>query len=588
MTIAGVHHRRRRVLLIVGVAIATALLALAGWLTVRALIVRGELEKLVSLSSSAKQQIADGDLDALQGDLEELSLRAGTAAALTDDPLWRLVEGLPWIGDDAAAIRISAGAAGDVTAAARSVVAAVENTPSEDDGATETSALSTLEDLRAPLLSLDKSLSRASTEMDTISTDGLVSPLRDGVERLRDELDDLSPQVSALAQAVEIIPGLLGADGTRNILLMEQNPAEVRTGGGIAGSFALLTADDGEVTLGQLADSSAFSSTPSLASLPASTLALYGATVDDYVQNISMTPDFSVTAQLAIDWWAGVSGIVPDAVVSIDPDVLAAVLAATGPVTLADGTVITADTLVEQLLVEPYVSLDAAGQTVLQQAVTEAVFSRLTTGALDLPALAKALADPIAEGRISVWSARTQEQTTIADTPLAGALARRVAAGDGAYAVYLNDTTMAKLDSYLSTTVTLTGDGCRADGRGIVSVAVTLASSAPANAATLPASMIGPSQAGVAAGQVATLVSVSAPVGTELEGVWDGDAAVSTLRVADAGFPTGVAEIVLSPGEEKTLVFRFVQPEGAGAAAPSVLTTPLLRDATVSTSALGC
>ncbi|MFT4215462.1 MAG: DUF4012 domain-containing protein [Microbacterium sp.] len=589
MTPAGARVRRRRALLATGIAGAAVLLALATWLGVRTVMVKGELQQLMPLASAVKQHVIDGDMDAAEADLQEFSRRADAAAALTDDPVWRFVEVLPWVGDDAAAIRVSAGAAGKVAAEATSLVASAARAQTEDENGGKSWDLSTLKDLADPLRGLNEALSRARTELDAISTDDLISPLRNGVGHLRDELDDLAPQVSSLTQAAEMIPGLLGADGARNILLMEQNPAEVRTGGGLAGSFALLTADQGEVTLAQIVDSSTFSSAAELdTSLPDSTLALYGTTVDDFVQNISMTPDFTVTAQLAIDWWSHVSDVVPDAVVSIDPEVLAAVLTATGPVALADGTPIAADTLTDQLLVEPYLSLDADEQTSLQRAVTEAVFAQLTTAPIDLVTLAGALADPIEEGRISIWSARADEQTVIADTPLAGPLARRVAAGDETYAVYLNDTTMGKMDSYLSTSVSLANDACRADGRAVVSVAVTLASNAPADAATLPPLMIGPTQDDVAAGQIATLVSVAAPTGTELEGVWDGETAVSTRWVTDAGFPTGMAEIVLSPGEERTLVFRFIRPAGAATATPTVLTTPLLREATVSASMVGC
>ena len=90
---------------------------------------------------------------------------------------------------------------------------------------------------------------------------------------------------------------------------------------------------------------------------------LYGDVVGRFVQNASSTSNFALSAQLASAWWLDEYGETPDFVVSIDPFVLEALVAATGPVILPDGTSLDADDLVTRLLVEPYLQLDPAGQT---------------------------------------------------------------------------------------------------------------------------------------------------------------------------------------------------------------------------------
>lgn len=51
---------------------------------------------------------------------------------------------------------------------------------------------------------------------------------------------------------------MLGGDGPRHYLLMFQNNAEERASGGNPASMAMITVDDGRVTLGRQASSSDF------------------------------------------------------------------------------------------------------------------------------------------------------------------------------------------------------------------------------------------------------------------------------------------------------------------------------------------
>ena len=65
--------------------------------------------------------------------------------------------------------------------------------------------------------------------------------------------------------------------------------------------------------------------------LPTELTALYGPTFGRYVTNITVTPDFDLSARLASAWWQTLAQPAPDAIVSIDPIVLRALLRITGP-----------------------------------------------------------------------------------------------------------------------------------------------------------------------------------------------------------------------------------------------------------------
>src|SRR5690606_37887438 len=158
--------------------------------------------------------------------------------------------------------------------------------------------------------------------------------------------------------------------------------------------------------------------------------------------------DFAVTAELATAWWLSRGGQAPDSVIAADPLALHGLLAATGPVALADGSELTADNLAQRVLVDPYLLMDADGQTRFLQSATTPVFDRLTSIAADPITWVRALAGPVAEGRLSLWSSDAGAQQAIDDTVLAGPAGRLASAGPDAFAVFLNDATGGKMDTF--------------------------------------------------------------------------------------------------------------------------------------------
>ncbi|WP_217577243.1 DUF4012 domain-containing protein, partial [Streptomyces sp. GbtcB7] len=76
------------------------------------------------------------------------------------------------------------------------------------------------------------------------------------------------------------------ADGDRRILIVLQNTAELRTGGGITGTFLGLRAGDGILSLEAQRDSSDFSpSDKPLGTVPAAEVRALGDGIGRYVQN---------------------------------------------------------------------------------------------------------------------------------------------------------------------------------------------------------------------------------------------------------------------------------------------------------------
>ncbi|GAA5031951.1 DUF4012 domain-containing protein [Microbacterium fluvii] len=575
MTPGAERDRTTGIALLLSGAMLVALIAGFAWAASRAWVAQRSVAALSTAVDDATTAARAGDSSGIATAVSQISDDARAAADAANDPTWGVLQALPLLGANFTAVRIVATQVDAISDAALVPLGELLAEPaSPGDEAIDLDALA-----KAHVIVADAAdaLATAQHAMSGIEPDELLSPVADGVTRMQQVVTTAAPAAQQLAAVTDVLPAMLGADGEREILLMLQNNAELRTGGGATGSFVLLSADDGHLEITGQADSSRFpKESAALVSLPDSVAAMYGDDVARFVQNVSITSDFEVTGRLAAQWWKAHTGTAPDAVVSMDPLVLKSLLAATGPVTLDDGSKITAENLVKRLLIDPYTRADPAAQTAFQQHVTRAIFEQLLTEGIDPVVWGRALADPVAQGRVSVWSADPTAQSVFADTVLGGPSARHRLAGDDAYAVYLNDATGSKMDSLLDVSITAGAAQCRADGLAEVAVTVELTSTAPEDAATsLTKSMTGGGRFGTPAGLIATNVAVAAPAGSYFAGVRiDGDQALSA-DVDEAGFPTSMARVTLRPGESAAVEFRFVS-AAAGAVDPQILHTPLI------------
>lgn len=596
MTDATAPRRRgRRALWLSALGVLVLLLIAAGWVGVRAVLVKAELEALVPLSKDMQAAVHNRDLDALSKSAAELDERAARADALTGDPVWRVFEIVPWLGPNLTAVRVTSSELAATSRDAVTPIVALAVSAGAENEPDARALLDVLSAAREPLARAANTLTSASSALDDIDTAQVVEPLAKGVTALREVVDEAAPGVTNLSDVSQVLPGLLGANGPRSVLLMFQNNAELRTGGGITGTFALLSVADGSVQMVQQFDSSDFGRRASpILDVPESTSALYGDVVGRFVQNTTMTADFTLSAQLATTWWtqeapaSGSAFAAPDAVLSIDPDVLRSLLAATGPITLPDGSEISADNIIQRLLVDPYMTLDSDSQTAFFEQVTAAALGQFVTSLGDPLTMMSAFAGPVSEGRISLWSADPAEQRVLEKTPLAGAAARQSAAGADAYAVYFNDATGGKMDTFMDTRIGVGSAQCTPDGLSEVRVSVTLRSTAPADAGTtFPVSMTGGGVWGTGEGDIGMNVSVSAPPGTYLGGVTLDGVSVGATDVVDGGFTVSSTRANLPPGEQKTLVFSFIAAQ-PGIVKPTILHTPMITQPVIEEITVPC
>jgi hypothetical protein len=552
----------RRIAFFVVIGLVLLIVVLVSWVGVRGLIAKGELEKAVPLAASVQSQLVAGDTSAASAIATQLVEHAESASALTSDPVWRAFELVPTLGINLTVTRQLAQTVQDVANdAVMPLTAAAQSIALEDFKPVGGSiAVQPLIDAQPSISAANAELTSAQRDLSAIDATRAVDQVRAAAEQLQSALSSALESVDAVDRAVRIIPAMLGASGSREYLILFQNPAELRATGGISGAIALLQTDAGQMQLAKQVSSSEYVHYDSpVLDLPLETRGIYGDITGQFIQDVNLTPNFVQSAELAQEMWRLQFGGEVDGVLSIDPVALSYLLRATGPITLPTGDVLSSENAVQLLLSDVYARYpDTAMQDAFFAAAAGSVFSAVAGGSAEPIALIKALAQAGAEHRVLIWNSDDAEQAVLADTTLAGGLPESDL-DTQRFGVYFNDATAAKMGPYLDVQTGAGQSTCRIDERPNYAVQVTLTNTAPADAATsLPRYVTAGGLYGVSAGNIKTIVSVYGPPGMENLGLSKDGVAVPYQPATDSTYPVSSLTIELAPGESTTVQFAWL------------------------------
>ncbi|MCK9919814.1 MULTISPECIES: DUF4012 domain-containing protein [Microbacterium] len=500
--------------------------AVGTWVGVRGALAAQHLLEAKSLASTVQSSISKDPAGA-RAALSQLEADASEARALTSDPIWSAASHLPWIGPQLHAVSTLATALhATSTDVIEPLVSATDNlnlslfTPK--DGAID---LTPVAALAQPSAGAATAAAQASAEVNSLDRSALLPALRAPVTEASDLLSTVAEGTDALRRTTALLPAMLGADGPRNYLLMFQNPAELRTLGGIAGALALVHTDHGKITFTVEDIQKVLPNTGEpVTTLDAATLALFSEKPATYYQNITSVPDFATAAQLLQDFWKRTQSTPIDGVISADPVALSYLLSATGPLSLRTGDTLSADNAVQLLLNEVYLRYGAdtpakanAQQNAFFAVAATAVFNALSSGKGDPAKLIDALGRAGSERRLLIASNHPTEQAVLDGTLLQGTLPE-ASVDQTPVAMYLMDTVGSKIDYYLQVGADVSWCGAPAvNTPGTASLNVTLTSTVPADGATaLPWYITGGGAFGTAPGIVGVAVTVYLPSGMQL------------------------------------------------------------------------
>ncbi|MDF2506443.1 MAG: glutamine synthetase adenylyltransferase [Microbacterium sp.] len=430
-------------------ALTAVLIALAASVAVGGFVAQKELRAAVPLVSKMQSQFGSDDRTALASSITELQGHASRARGAADTWMWQLAEQAPFVGPTLHAVRESTVAVDELAQGALPALANVDPALLRPkDGAFDVAAIL---QLSGPLSEASSAADRAAgavRDVDVADTPGV---LQGPLGQLTGVVRGLQPALSRAVELMPVLPSLMGAEGTKNYLLLVQNNAEARGAGGIPASVVLLKVENGKMEIAQQATSRDFKNTrkESILPLDPEVVKLYDDKIGRYSQDITSTPDFAMSADFARAYWAESFGTPVDGVMSIDPVTLSYLLDATGPITLATGDQLTSSDAVKILLSDVYARYpDNADQDAFFASAAVEVFDAVSSGDFAPVSFATALVRAVDEHRVYFYSFDDTTRAAFADSRLLGPLPSTDGDQQTTLGVFINDLTEAKLSYY--------------------------------------------------------------------------------------------------------------------------------------------
>ncbi|MBD8079794.1 DUF4012 domain-containing protein [Cellulosimicrobium arenosum] len=565
-------------------ALVVAALVAVGLFARDALTARAALTEALTEVPAAQDAASTGDLETATAVLDRVQGHTATARSSTDGPLWALAAHAPLVGADVHAVAVASATADDLAAVVLPSLAEVAGvvgggaltlTPDGVD-------LAPLEDAAPVMADAASTFDAIDARLATVEPADLHAETAAPFAQLVAATDELRPTVRTADRVTSLGPVMLGADGPRRYLVLAQNNAELRATGGIPGALALVTVDDGKVTLERQVPTGEIPifDAPVLP-LDPGVEQLYTDRVGRFLQDTTLTPDFPTAAALTAEMWLRSQDEAVDGVVATDPVALSYLLEATGPIEV-DGRTVDSENVVRTLLSDVYADYGGGDASdAFFAAVSAQVMSTFLAGDVDLGVASDALVRSADEHRLLVWSAHPDEQERLTGTVVAGDIETADRARDS-IGVFFNDGTGGKMSYYLDHEITLTESTCTAAGR-VDTFTVALASTAPDDAADLPWYVTGGGADRVAPGVTRTFVVLYAPHGGWLTDIQVGEEPAPAQPAMIAGRAARSVMQDLAPGESVALTFSTVTPArtspvlGTGDGQVDVWSTPTAR-----------
>lgn len=491
------HHRpwyRRITPSQIGLAVGGVFAILLVVFALQAAQANTALRLAANQSEILQNQIVAGDVEGAKATLSGLQASTERARGKTSGPLWDVGTHVPYFGKNVSAVQTVAEVLDDVSTQAMPPVVALSkqvnlNTFSPHNGKIN---LSAIKKIRPSVLQAADALTTANDKLKEIDAESLLVPIRGPVATIQYKIGSAQAAAVSGGTAARLMPSMLGANETRRYLLLIQNNAETRPTGGIAGSFAILKADKGKLSMGKqgsIQDLRPFEK-PVVPMTSEESSVFSSALVSD-LRDANFTPDFPRTGEITRAMVKKGLDVDVDGVISVDPVALGYLLGATGPVTLSDGTALDQSNAVDVLLNGIYRKyLDNDNQDDLFASAARKIFDVVKSGRGESRAVISGMVAAANENRLTLWSSHAAEQREIAKTGISGV----VGGDDGKtphVGVYLSDSAGSKMEYYLDYTTTVRADRCLAGGIQEISTTTDLVSNAPRNAKDLPISVTG-------------------------------------------------------------------------------------------------
>ncbi|MFJ8896237.1 DUF4012 domain-containing protein [Leifsonia sp. NPDC102414] len=540
-----------------------AVIVLCGlWIGLRALAAKSSLEEAMPLVNTLKSQVVAQDVTGAKATLAKLEPKVGSARSDTSDVVWRAAEVIPFVGPNLTAVRTLASSTDDVVTQTISPLVGVLDSVSIENLKPVDGGLNL-----APLVKATPTVDRAAAALDkahaqvaAIDVSVTIGPVSSATTQLSTMLGKVSTQMNQAKEALHVLPSALGDKGVRNYLVVFENSGELLPNGGTTGSMALLQLDKGKISLVKQSSASgrdfpAFSDY--VVPIPEDVKKLYPYGLGRQVQDLTITPRFSLTYEVAKTMWKSAKGDDIDGVIAMDTVTLANLLKATGPIDVLPGLQINSENAVRILLIDIYTMYpDPATVDRINQTISVGAFSKILGGGANPKTLITTLLQSAEQGRVKMWTGNKAEQDLIKQTPFYSEPPVSTADTDK-LGVYFMDQTPSKMDYFLKAKVEVSQAVC-SDKHRYVFTRVALNSTAPANAADILPPYVMGNGVLVAQGYVQVGTSVYAPKGYKVLGTAiDAQPSAAPMIGSDGDYAVAQGVQQMGPGQTMTLDVLF-------------------------------
>lgn len=572
---------RRHLTKILG-GLLIGLVGIVGWLALEARTAKVELEQARAEAVQAKESLTKGHVDVAAQHADAVESHARRAWDATHSIAWAAVANMPWVGSpfntSSQISDVVLGFAKDVLKPAARIGLALSPDQLLHNNRVD---VHLLRDEEPAITALSADAKRLDAQAEAIERPAYLTQVADARSKLQAQIAGIARILDTAALTARLAPAMMGADGPTTYFMGFQTNAEARGTGGITGGFGILHFDDGMPHVETLGADTELASPFRPLDLGPDFAATYGfANPTTDIRNSNLSSNFPYAAQIWKSMWAQASGVSVDGAIAMDPVALSYILAAVGPIRMADGEVITSDNVVhltESTAYERFPTDQVARKKYLQDIAAEVV-KTMTQSPHPPRELLAALGKAIGERRIAVWSSVEANEKLLMETPLAHAIPDNAAP----YAeVVINNLAGNKMDYYLRREITYTADPC---GEAMRNTTVTVKLTNDAPDAPLPeyvAGVLGLNQKvplRMPSGSMLTSVRLIATKNSVLTTAFANDQLVPSFQGTELGHPTFEVQVVIPPHQSGVLTFHLSEPTAPGA--PRVPVQPLVDHVT--------
>lgn len=551
--------------------------------------VKNELTSAQKSAQSLIQDVKNGNFEAYDSKVALISENLSQTQAVTTNPIWKLGEAIPFVGENLKAISLLCDLGQKFT---DNVLSPMKPVLLKPGGASMTDAA----EISKILIPVFDGLKNDADRVSELNSDFLIPQLAGTVSKFKTAYLPVKPTMEEIGQLLPSVPDMLGLDGPKNYLLLLKTNSELTTQGGFALQKSVITLVDGKPQMSELTDNHDFRWLNSPVSITSESLEFYGAGANYDIAAFTQFANFSETGSASAQGYESQTGVHIDGVISMDPVALGYLLAGTQEVQLSSGDVINSQNAASLLLHDIYLRFpndetDAGSNAFFAEAVS-AIQDAFLSKPIDPVAIFDGFSKAISEHRIQMWSPEEKVQAVYKKLGAEGDLPtnneQKVVFGS-----YLTDRSFGtKMDYFVSAETNISVNRCKASQPIRYKVTTKITNNVNADAATsFPTYVLAAAGKMFSPGSFGLISRTYGPVGAILETrnltMADGEQ-IEVLARTHLNRQVGEANIVLAPGESATVTLDYVLPKTNQSSIVEIVSTPLAQTMKTSVSEVSC